>query len=131
LPLKIGRDFDGKVVRSRHLEEPGSDAVVDDVKNHIGPIVIFDLENYRDGGGVESGLLLHSMSSGASEQEAGRKQKWDENAADYHGLSDASAAAACRGGNPNVLHGTSRVEREKARIGRSACVGHGFRDKLT
>jgi len=39
-------------------------------------------------------------SSGAGEQEAGRKQTWGENAADYHGLSDAGAAAACRSGNP-------------------------------
>jgi hypothetical protein len=118
LPLKTGRDLDRNIVGGRYLSEPGLNAVVHNVEDNVGPVVIlyfedngFRVEGFRRRGGQR--IRSHGMSARAAKEEAGHDETRGEcSAAACHVFSDANVAAPCRDGYRNVLHGPSRVERQ-------------------
>lgn len=115
LSLKTGRDLDRSIVSGGYLGESGFNAVVHDVEDDIGPIVILDFEydRFRGNGFRRLGERIrgHRMSTGAGEEEAGHDEtRGKRSAAACHVFSDAKVAAPCRDEYRNVVHGPSRVE---------------------
>lgn len=115
LSLKTGRDLDRSIVSGGYLGESGFNAVVHDVEDNVGPIVILDLEydGFRGEGFRRLGQRIrgHRMATGTGQEEAGHDEtRGERSAAACHVFSDAKVAAPCRDGYLNVLHGPSRVE---------------------